>query len=109
MFDVVRSTDGTSDWRLVGELDLVSAATLTEVLSAWLAAERGRRSIRLDASELTLLDSTGTRALYELTKPPRCAEVVLITPHEIVWRVLVIAGLADGDRLPAVVRLRYLP
>ena len=80
VFDIVRSTDGTSDWRLIGELDLATAGDLSTMILPWLEARSEDRSVTFDVSELTFIDSTGVRTLYALTGPPHGHRVIL-APH----------------------------
>ena len=85
MFDVVRSIDGSSDWRLVGELDLATAGDLNTVILPWLEDQPEGDDVTFDASSLTFIDSTGVRTLYSLTGPPRNSRVILRNPTESVW------------------------
>lgn len=109
VFDVVRSTDGTSDWRLVGELDLATAGDLHSVILPWLEGRAGGGSVTFEASDLTFIDSTGVRTLYSLTGPPHDARVVLRNPSEEVWRALGMVGLVTNAReTPAEVAIEHL-
>lgn len=109
MFDVVRSIDGSSDWRLVGELDLATAGDLNTVILPWLEDQPEGDDIIFDASSLTFIDSTGVRTLYSLTGPPRNSRVILRDPTESVWRALGMAGLATSDgEPPAEVAIEHL-
>ena len=55
--------DGGTQLKIVGELDVATAPRLTEALRDLRAGE-----VVLDLSELTFLDSCGTRALLELAR-----------------------------------------
>ena len=109
MFDVVRSADHTSDWRLVGELDLATAGDLHTVILPWLDSQSVGESVTFDASDLTFIDSTGVRTLYSLTGPPHNARIVLRNPREVVWRALGMVGLAtDSRETPSEVAIEHL-
>ena len=108
MFDVVRSIDESSDWRLVGELDLATAGDLNTVILPWLEDHAEGHDIIFDASDLTFIDSTGVRTLYSLTGPPRNSRVILRNPTESVWRALGVAGLATDGEPPSEVVIEHL-
>ena len=95
VFDVVRATDGTSDWHLVGELDLATAGDLSTVVLPWLEERPHGGTVTFDASELTFIDSTGVRTLYSLTGPPHEPRVILRNPTEAVWGALAMIGLSS--------------
>jgi anti-anti-sigma factor len=107
-FDVIRSTDGSSDWSLVGELDLATAGDLNTVVLPWLEEEQDTDPIAFDVSELTFIDSTGLRTLYALAGPPHNRELTLRAPTDAVWQVLAILGFVstDGGR-PAEITITY--
>ena len=108
MFDVVRSSDGSSDWHLVGELDLATAGDLNTVILPWLEDQPDGDAITFDASSLSFIDSTGVRALYSLTGPPRNSRVILRNPTETVWRALGVVGLATDGATPSEVAIEHL-
>ena len=108
-FDVVRSTDGSSDWHLVGQLDLATAGDLSAVILSWFTEQSDGRPLTLDVSELTFIDSTGVRTLYGLTGPPRSARLILRNPTEAVRSVLGMLGLAsDAEEVPTDVAIEHL-
>ena len=109
MFDVVRSTDGTSDWHLVGELDLATAGDLSAVILPWLDEQSEGEPVTFDVSGLTFIDSTGVRTLYSLTGPPHQARVILRNPTEAVWGAVAMIGLAtDTEGTPSEVAIEHL-
>jgi anti-sigma B factor antagonist len=79
--------------RLVGELDLATAAEVAEVLSAAIVC--GHVWVEIDASRLRFCDSTGLRCLLEART--RCAaaggDLRLLDPHDRLCRLLQITGL----------------
>lgn len=95
MFDVVRATDGTADWHLVGELDLATAGDLSTVILPWLEEQPDGGTVTFEASELTFIDSTGVRTLYALTGPPHEPRIILRNPTEAVRSALAMIGLAS--------------
>jgi stage II sporulation protein AA (anti-sigma F factor antagonist) len=77
---------------LSGELDLAQADTFPESAAAQL---NGAADVVLDCSQLTFLDSSGIRAIFQLaSKAGR--PVVIRNPTEIVRRVFDVAGI-DGQ------------
>ncbi len=75
---------------VVGEIDIVTRAVLTESARAAVAA--GATSIVLDLSEVTFMDSSGISALIDSRTT---APVMLRKPSEVVERLLAITGLTD--------------
>jgi anti-anti-sigma factor len=63
-----REPGETDAWRIdvAGDLDMATAPQLGEVVEA--ACEQGARSILLDLSGVTFLDSSGLRAIVEASK-----------------------------------------
>ena len=107
-FDVIRSTDGSSDWCLVGELDLATAGDLNTVVLPWLEEDENTGPIAFDVSELTFIDSTGLRTLYALAGPPHNRKLTLRDPTDAVWQVLAILGFVSADgRRPAEITIRH--
>ena len=93
---VVRTTS-EDEWRasveLCGELDIANAHELSEELDKHLQA--GRRVIRVDASQVTFMDSTAVGTL--VTASARCQDqhgsVILTGVPAPVLRLLKVAGL----------------
>jgi anti-anti-sigma factor len=97
------SIDGErSVLRLTGELDIDSAAELRQHAQAELAAGRCR-TLTLDMSGLTFIDSSGLGLLIELRRLAGMSEVTLeltnVPPGPA--RVIAIAGLSETFGLPA--------
>ena len=86
--------DGVAGFRLVGELDLSSAPTLTDALGE-LEADG---SIVLDLQELTFIDSSGIHAIF-MQALAREGQLVLANPSSEVVRTLEIMGIADHPQL----------
>jgi anti-sigma B factor antagonist len=96
------SADGDrSVLAVAGELDLSSIADLRERAEAELASGRFR-TLSLDMSELTFIDSSGLGLLVELRRSAATAnmalEIVNVPPGPA--RVISIAGLADTLGVP---------
>ena len=87
--------DGARRLTITGELDLASGSKLQERLSALHA---GRRTVRLDLSELEFIDSTGiaiiARGLTHSARDGWKLEVDPNVPRQIA-RLITIAGIAD--------------
>jgi anti-sigma B factor antagonist len=81
--------------KVVGVIDMSTAAALWAVLQGHLAA--GRRFLRLDLSGVTLLDATAltgiTRAHHDLLR--RRGTLVITGVHSLVSRVLRVTGLDE--------------
>jgi anti-anti-sigma factor len=84
--------------RLVGELDLSTVPEFYERISE--LANGGR--LVLDLSGITFLDSSGLRALLQLSQQSKedGFELALIRPSEVVERLLDLTGA--GPQLPLV-------
>jgi anti-anti-sigma factor len=91
----VRFDDTNALVKVIGELDLSTAAPLWAVLDSHLAA--GRRFLRLDLSGVTFLDATAltgiTRAHKELLA--RRGTLVVTGVRSLVGRVLRMTGLDE--------------
>ena len=88
--EITATDDG---YRLEGELDMATAAGLTELL---LAASGGDTPLVLDFSGVSFMDSSGLRALLEGAGPPNgSVPVVIKDPSPQVRRVLDIS-IPDG-------------
>ena len=97
LFDVETiSSDHRVELRLVGELDVGTAAPLRQALRR--ASEDGVDTVIVDLSGLKFIDSTGLHELVVVHKrqQARGGEVVLQAPTAQTRRVLEIVGL---DRL----------
>lgn len=79
--------------RVVGELDLSTAAPLWAVLHSHLAA--GRRFVRLDLSAVTFLDATALGGLTVAHQEAleRRGTLVITGAHSVVARLLTLTGL----------------
>lgn len=86
------ATEHEMELRLVGELDIGTAARLRDSLG-WATAE-GVRSIVVDLSELEFVDSSGLQELVVALKRQRerDGDVVLRAPNPRIRRVLEIVG-----------------
>jgi len=88
--EITATDDG---YRLEGELDMATAAGLTELL---VAASGGDTPLVLDFSGVSFMDSSGLRALLEGAGPPNgSGPVVIKDPSPQVRRVLDIS-IPDG-------------
>lgn len=87
--------------RVVGELDLDSAAILRRPVEAELSAEPAH-TVTLDLAELTFVDSSGLALLVELRRLASGAgvqlDIVNVRPGP--QRVISIAGLAETLGVP---------
>ncbi len=87
--------------RVVGELDLDSAAILRRPVEAELSAEPAH-AVTLDLAELTFVDSSGLALLVELRRLASGAgvqlDIVNVRPGP--QRVISIAGLAETLGVP---------
>lgn len=95
----VVATDDPRRYRLVGELDLDSVDELSERLQPQVAA---RGDLRLDLSELTFIDSSGIRALFQLNAQLEDGSVILERPSPFARRVMGVLGVGeslDGPRI----------
>jgi anti-anti-sigma factor len=84
----IRSDEAGVIW-LSGELDLSEATVFPNDAAARL---NGQGDVVLECSELTFLDSSGIRAIFQLASKAERG-VILRNPTEIVRRVLTIAGV----------------
>ena len=96
---VIAELENDEGLRLVGELDLSSAAHLTDALDPKL--QRGGRIV-LDITELTFMDSTGLQVLIRsaLTLADR-GTIVLRNPGNLVRSILELA--IRTDKIPNLV------
>jgi anti-sigma B factor antagonist len=95
----VVATDDPRRYRLVGELDLSSVDELSERLQPQLAAGG---DLRLDLSELTFIDSSGIRALFQLNAQLEDGTLILERPSPFARRVMGMLGVGeslDGPRI----------
>ncbi|HEX6264430.1 MAG TPA: STAS domain-containing protein [Actinomycetota bacterium] len=93
----VASRDDTTRIILRGGLDMATADDLTATVVPWLDDRPELRSIVIDVTDLTFMDSSGIKAIYDLTTPPRDLAVTLVSPTRAVRRVLDITGLVPAD------------
>ena len=61
-------------------------------------------TLTLDLEGLTFIDSSGVRAIFELTMAPGCLQVVLLDPGDVVRRVFEIVGLDQHPKIQLVNR-----
>jgi anti-sigma B factor antagonist len=95
----VVATDDPRRYRLAGELDLYSVDELSEGLQSQVAAGG---DLRLDLSELTFIDSSGIRALFQLNAQLVDGSLILERPSPFARRVMGVVGLGeslDGPRI----------
>jgi anti-anti-sigma factor len=89
-FEISRLADG-SGLKLVGELDLATAARLT---SAAVDLSTAGTLRRLDVSELTFVDSCGLHAILTLARSLNGdGPLVILNPTQSVTRVFELTGL----------------
>lgn len=90
-FKISRLDDGNG-LKIAGELDVATAARLTEALRD----NEVPGQLVLDLSELTFLDSCGMRALLELARVQNGnGPVVILDPSRAVARLFEIIGVED--------------
>lgn len=82
------------DVSVVGEVDIATAPTMLEAASAALAQETVR-TVRVDMSQVSFVDSCGLKALVELRQAARMLEksVVLLAPRPAQLHLLELTGL----------------
>lgn len=82
------------DVSVVGEVDIATAPTMLEAASAALAQETVR-TVRVDMSQVSFVDSCGLKALVELRQAARTLEksVVLLAPRPAQLRLLELTAL----------------
>jgi anti-sigma B factor antagonist len=95
----VITTDDPRRCRLVGELDLYSVDELSEGLQPQVAAAG---DLRLDLSELTFIDSSGIRALFQLNAQLEAGTLILERPSPFARRVMGIVGLGESLEGPRI-------
>jgi anti-sigma B factor antagonist len=86
-------TDAEGVLWLSGELDMAEADSFVQGASA---SVDGQRELVLDMSELTFLDSSGIRAIFQFTALVRDKGVVIRNPSGPVRKTLEIAGVGEG-------------
>jgi anti-sigma B factor antagonist len=93
---VVSGADGAYEVRLVGELDMSTAAQLREELLGLAAGEKPAQ-VTVDLSQLAFVDSTGLSVLITGLKRirERGGEMTLRSPTPATRRVLEITGLTE--------------
>jgi anti-sigma B factor antagonist len=84
-----------ADIFFAGEIDLETAPMLAEVIDVGI--EVGRRSVVLDLSGVTFIDSQGLRVLLTALKHARAAELELVlrSPSRRVTDLLTLAGVYE--------------
>ena len=97
MTDLEISEVGSERYRLRGELDMASAATFEQSLHT---VAQGSNTLVLDLGDLTFIDSSGLRALVQLSERMNgSAPLVLTNVPQGVQRLLDIVGL---ETLPGI-------
>jgi anti-anti-sigma factor len=96
LLTLIPLNEGTTGFRVVGELDMSTAPKLSDAL----AELESEGEVVLDLQELTFIDSTGihvifTHALSRAGGPP----LVLANPSHEIMRTLEILGLAAHPQL----------
>ena len=86
---LVETTDTAGELRLIGELDLAGAETLSRAI----ADVADSAPVTLDLEQLQFMDSSGLR---ELLKAARERTVRLVSPSQAVHKVLEIAGVLSA-------------
>ena len=99
MVEVLRTGAAEPTWRLVGELDMASVRDLRAAFEPVLLGRDIVRSMVLDLSGLTFIDSSGVRALVDLAGAPGCIHLVLAHPDPPVEKVLRLIGLEAHPRI----------
>lgn len=93
-FEISR-LEGANGFKIVGELDMATAAQLSDAVDVSSEGE-----VVLDLSELTFIDSHGLRTILELTRARNGnGPVVLRDPSPAVTRLLEIVGMNQHSEL----------
>ena len=96
----VVATDDPRRYRLVGELDLSCLDELSHGLQPQ-AAEGG--DLRLDLSELTFIDCSGIRALFQLNAQLQDGSTLILErPSPFARRVMGVLGVGDSLNGPRI-------
>lgn len=88
MLNVTRDGDV---FLLDGEIDMSNVDELVRSV----AAAVDTRTVRLDMSRVTFIDSTGIRGLIRIAKLLEGGEIVLVSPHPRVLKVLRLVRLDE--------------
>ena len=99
--------EGGVDWpvvRLTGEVDLSNVGSLTGLVEG--AVTNAAFGLVLDLSEVSYLDSTGLRLVFQLSRELQGRQQQLrlvVPPDSLIWRVLRLSGVPSvlqvSDRL----------
>jgi anti-anti-sigma factor len=89
----VEPTDTPGELRLIGELDISGAESLSEAIAN---VDDGRTELTLDLSRLEFLDSSGLRELLRAARERPERRIRLVSPSRNVYRVLEIAGVLEA-------------
>ena len=100
-FRITSSRDGDAPvWHLAGELDLATALDLEATFEAWRDSIAAPVAvITFDLSGLSLIDSTGVRALVRVARAHEVQRVVLRDPTDLVQRVFQLVKLGDDPKI----------
>lgn len=87
-------------WHLSGELDLATALELEATFEVWRDSIASPVAVfTFDLSGLSLIDSTGVRALVRVASAHEVQRVVLLDPRDLVQRVFQIVRLGDDPKI----------
>ena len=100
-FLITSSGDGEAPiWHLSGELDLATALELEATFEAWRDSIAAPVAVlTFDLSGLSLIDSTGVRALVRVAGAHEVQRVVLLDPSDLVQRVFQLVKLGDDPKI----------
>ena len=92
----VHDDDGRAVVRPAGEVDLSTAPVLTAAIAELLGDGSGSRTVVVDLSEVSFLDSSGVAAIAAARRLARegGSELVLRSPPAMVAKVLDITGMS---------------
>jgi anti-anti-sigma factor len=87
-------------WHLSGELDLATSLELEATFEAWRDSIAAPVAVlTFDLSGLSLIDSTGVRALVRVAGAHEVQRVVLLDPSDLVQRVFQLVKLGDDPKI----------
>ena len=86
----VETTDTPGELRLLGELDISGAETLSAAIAG---VDNGQTSLTLDLTKLEFMDSSGLRELLKAARERPDRRIRLVSPSPSVHKVLEIAGV----------------
>jgi anti-anti-sigma factor len=89
----VETTETPGELRLIGELDIAGAETLSRAIAG---VDNGNLSLSLDLTRLEFLDSSGLRELLKAAREHPERRIRLLSPSPSVHKVLEIAGVLSA-------------